>query len=204
MGAMICSNAREGDHADDVRADVLAAAAAVFADFCGTDEMGSASVVPTIASIMASLSAAASFLCAAALAASDARYSASVIIAGEVLRTKDFVVEGGLATHHVAAYCNEKRQSASFIIRRAFALADDDTIPISRVMDANPITFHLDLEFNSGSSYQEISQEKPSVKELTDVRLPRHVSRLCSVLRSIRESDRGNQAPGNPLDLRRV
>ena len=137
MGAMICSNAREGDHADDVRADVLAAAAAVFADFCGTDEMGSASVVPTIASIMASLSAAASFLCAAALAASDARYSASVIIAGEVLRTMDFVVEGGLATHHVAAYCNKKRQSAGFIIRRAFALADDDTISISRVMDAS-------------------------------------------------------------------
>ena len=150
MGAMICSNAREGDHADDVRADVLAAAAAVFADFCGTDEMGSASVVPTIASIMASLSAAASFLCAAALAASDARYSASVIIAGEVLRTKDFVVEGGLATHHVAAYCNEKRQSASFIIRRAFALADDDTIPISRVMDGRQsdyVSFGFGIQF---------------------------------------------------------
>lgn len=121
MGAMICSNAREGDHADDVRA------AAVFADFCGTDEMGSASVVPTVASIMASLSAAASFLCAAALAASDARYSASVIMAGEELRTMDFVVEGGRATH-AAAYCNEKRQRTSFIVARAFAMAVDTSI----------------------------------------------------------------------------
>lgn len=67
---------------------------------------------------MASLSAAASFLCAAALAASDARYSASVIMAGEVLRTMDFVVEGGRATH-AAAYCNEKRQRTSFIVARS-------------------------------------------------------------------------------------
>lgn len=74
---------------------------------------------------MASLSAAASFLCAAALAASDARYSASVIMAGEVLRTMDFVVEGGRATH-AAAYCNEKRQRTSFIVARAFAMDDDD------------------------------------------------------------------------------
>jgi 4-aminobutyrate aminotransferase-like enzyme len=56
--------------------------------------------------------------CAAALAASDARYSASVIMAGEVLRTMDFVVEGGRATH-AAAYCNEKRQRTSFIVARS-------------------------------------------------------------------------------------
>lgn len=89
--------------------------------------MGSTSVVPTVASIMASLSAAASFLCAAALAASDARYSASVIMAGEELRTMDFVVEGGRATH-AAAYCNEKRQRTSFIVARAFAMAVDTSI----------------------------------------------------------------------------
>ena len=161
---MICSNAREGDHADDVRA------AAVFADFCGTDEMGSTSVVPTVASIMASLSAAASFLCAAALAASDARYSASVIIAGEVLRTMDFVVEGGLATHHVAAYCNEKRQSASFIIRRAFALAD--TIRYRSRALWTPQSDYVSFgnwNSDSGASDQERSQKKPWVKELTDV-----------------------------------
>ena len=149
--------------------------------------MGSASVVPTIASIMASLSAAASFLCAAALAASDARYSASVIIAGEVLRTKDFVVEGGLATHHVAAYCNEKRQSASFIIRRAFALADDDTISISRVMDANPITSHLELGIQI-LGFE--SRNKSGKAQCKIIDCHGVAATTYSVLRSIRESDR--------------